>query len=117
MSDETGFDQWAIVELMGHQQIAGRVTEQSIGGAAFIRVDVPEQPPRAKRQQWDSDEPAIPAYTRLLSGGSIYAINPCTEDVAKLAADRMRTRPPIPFSMPQAALPAPDYENEADRED
>lgn len=108
MTTENSFDQWAVVELMGHQQIAGRVTEQSIGGAAFIRVDVPEQPARPKREQWDSDQPIIPAYTRFLSGGSIYAINPCTEDVAKLAAERMRTRPPLPFGMNQPALPAPD---------
>lgn len=92
------FDQWAIVELMGHQQIAGRVTEQSIGGAAFIRVDVPEQPARPKRQEWDSDMPVIPAYTRFLSGSAIYAINPCTEEVAKKCAEGIRVRPPMPYT-------------------
>lgn len=108
MTTENSFDQWAIVELMGHQQIAGRVTEQSIGGAAFIRVDVPEQPAKPKREQWDSDQPMVPAYTRFLSGGAIYAINPCSEGVAKLAAEKMRTRPPLPYGMDAPALPAPD---------
>ena len=93
---------------MGRQVIAGRVTEAVIGGAALIRVDVPEQPARKAVQSWDSDEPAIPAYTRYLGASSIYALNPCTEDVAKLAAQRMRARPPMAFGMQTAALPAPD---------
>ncbi len=38
------FDTWAVVEVMGHNTYAGRVTEQAIGGASFIRVDVPEIP-------------------------------------------------------------------------
>jgi hypothetical protein len=114
MTTETSFDQWAVVELMGHQQMAGRVTEQSIGGAAFIRVDVPEQPARAKRQSWDTDEPIIPAYTRFLSGASIYAINPCTEEVAKMTAERIRARPPLAFAAPQQ--PALAYQPDDDQE-
>jgi hypothetical protein len=86
--------------------IAGRVTEQSIGGCAFIRVDVPAQPARPATQTWDSDDPFIPAYTRYLSSSAIYAINPCSEELAKVAAERMRSRPAIPFARPPS-LPAP----------
>ena len=35
----SSFDSWAIVEIFGHQTFAGRVTEQAIGGASFVRVD------------------------------------------------------------------------------
>lgn len=35
------FEQWAILELMGHRRLAGMVTEQTIAGAAFLRIDVP----------------------------------------------------------------------------
>lgn len=35
------FEQWCLVELFGHQQVVGLVSEQTIGGQAFIRVDVP----------------------------------------------------------------------------
>lgn len=36
------FESWAIVELFGHQKIAGRVAEQQIAGTVMLRVDVPE---------------------------------------------------------------------------
>ena len=36
------FDQWCIVEVMGHQRYVGRVTEQVIAGTGFVRVDIPK---------------------------------------------------------------------------
>lgn len=36
------FEEWAILELFGHQRFAGRVSEALIGGAPFVRLDVPE---------------------------------------------------------------------------
>ncbi|MGC4059383.1 MAG: hypothetical protein QM749_00390 [Aquabacterium sp.] len=33
---------YAIVELFGHQKIAGHISEQTFGGQAMVRVDVPE---------------------------------------------------------------------------
>ena len=39
------FEQWGIVELMGHQRAAGRLSEESIGGANMLRVDMPEMAP------------------------------------------------------------------------
>jgi len=40
---DTKFEQWALVELMGHQRIAGLVSETTIAGQAIPRVDVPDQ--------------------------------------------------------------------------
>ena len=83
------FDEWALVEVMGHQQYAGRVTEQVIGGASFLRVDVPECEGR-------------PAFTKILGAGSIFCITPCSEEVARAMALRMGS---VPLS--RLALPAP----------
>lgn len=74
------FDAFAIVEVMGHQVYAGRVTEQTIAGAAFIRVDTPAVD-------------GLPAFSKLLGAGSIFAITPCDEEVALRAAASYRNRP------------------------
>jgi hypothetical protein len=74
------FETWAIVELFGHNKIAGKVSEQTIGGSSMVRVDVP-------------DTEASPAFTRLLNVSAIYAINPVTEEVAVGYAGRLQSKP------------------------
>jgi hypothetical protein len=96
MSEAKSFKSWAIVEVMGHRQFAGYVSEQAIGGASFVRVDVPEI------RDVDAD---LPAFTKLLGAGSIYAISPCTEETAKAFAARARTRAFSVYEAPR--LPAP----------
>ena len=99
------FDSWAIVELFGHQRIAGRVTEATIGGCALLRVDVPDQP-ATEGDRWSSGQSAIPAYTRYFGNGAIYSMTPCTEEVAVRAAAGMRAAPPMPFSINSLNRPA-----------
>ena len=90
---ENGFDQWCIVELFGHQVIAGKVREQTIGGSTFVRVDVP-----------DVENGSI-GFTRFYGQGAIYSITPVSEDAARLAARRCAPRP-ITIYIPELALPA-----------
>ena len=71
---------FAIVELFGHTKMAGKVTEQSIGPATFVRVDVPETPSQ-------------PSFSRLLNPSAIYAINPVTEDVMLYMAENFSAKP------------------------
>ena len=87
------FESWAIVEVMGHKRLAGFVTEQALGGASFIRVDVPEC----------GD---VAGFTQLLGASSIYAITPCTEEVARRACASFRARP-VQYLDLSRALPAP----------
>ena len=82
MSDSKTFESWAIVELLGHRQFAGFVSEQPIGGASFIRVDVPTLVANGEQ---------LPAFTKLLAAASIYAISPCTEETARAFAAQSRT--------------------------
>ena len=79
MADNT-FDTWALVELMGHSRIAGRVTDATIGGATFIRVDVPET---------SGGQPS----TRYFSPAAIYCISPVTEEIARGLAEELDSRP------------------------
>lgn len=93
MTTAATFETWAIVEVMGHRRFAGFVTEQTIGGASFVRVDVPKT----------SDE--LPAFTKLLGAGSIYAITPCTEETARAFASHIGERAFATYEAPR--LPAP----------
>jgi hypothetical protein len=90
-AEKKPFETWAIVELMGHNQIAGRVTEEPIAGTALLRVDVPQV------GEW-------PGHTKYFGGGSIYAIHPCTEDIARSAAERLQSQygyTPLPVAVPE----------------
>ena len=97
---EPVLDTWGIVELMGHRKMAGKLSEASIAGAGFIRVDVPEV------QGWDGEQ--NPAYTKYLGPASIYAITPTDEETARAAAARLRALPVdgVPYFI-RPALPAP----------
>lgn len=84
------FNEWALVELFGHQKIVGKVTEATLAGGAFLRVDVP-----AFNGQ--------PGFTRFYGPGAIYSINPVTEEIARGLMERYRNEPVSRFELPQLA--------------
>lgn len=76
---------WALVELMGHQQIVGRVSQDSSLGPALTRVDVP-------------DVAGVPGYSKLLGAASIYAVTPMDKETALHMAASIRAKPLAEFS-------------------
>lgn len=93
-------DTWAVVEVMGHNTFAGKVSEYVIGGTAFIRVDVPEIAEKVEVQHGSEyTYPTVPAFTKLIGAGSIYAITPCSEVIAREIAKRKRTVPVEVFNL------------------
>lgn len=94
------FNQPCIVEIMGFNQVAGWVTEETIAGAAMIRVDVPTTAYQ-------------PGFTKYFSSSAIYAITPVTEELAHAAAEQMRVIPVQVYIPPTNQLPAggeePDF--------
>jgi hypothetical protein len=98
------FEQWAIVEIMGHQRFAGRVSEQAVGGANFVRVDVPK-----------NDE--VDAFTKLFGPSSIYCITLVTEEVARAAAQGLRNRPVHVYDIPQLRQQPLSLPDEAERDE
>lgn len=91
-----------ILELMGHQRLAGRVTQQAYGGANLIRVDVPEVVTTGTRYQggaWADTMDVIPAHTRSLGAQAIYSINWVDEAAATLAAHSIRHQPINPYNL------------------
>ena len=127
---QANFEGWAIVELMGRQTEIGFVTTQAFGQAVMFRIDTPDLPERefvltTPDYVCDAWTPAgatvkraaSPARSRLVSPGSLYAINPCTEEAARAAIERMTHRPLILISKP-AALPLPStFDSFDDEED
>lgn len=73
------FDQWAIVELMGHQMVAGKVTEEEHFGVNLCRVDVPL--------------PDGSFATCYYGGSAIYAVKPTDEQTARDKALRSGAAP------------------------
>lgn len=82
---ESGF--WAIVEVMGHKKFAGFVSEQVLGGASFVRIDIPPVKDQGE-------------FSKLFSAGSIYCITPVLEDIARGMAGQFQERPIHPYDMP-----------------
>lgn len=94
--NSNGFDQWGILELMGHVRLAGRITEESHFGAALGRIDIPN---------------GDGFTTQYFGGGSIYRLTPTTEDIARSVAQHNQPQPvsrwELPVRVPETAAPTP----------
>lgn len=104
MNEETPkFLSWAIVELFGHQRIAGLATEQTIAGSGFLRVDVPEVG-------------EIQPFTRIFGPSAVYSIIPTSEEIAR-AYILANVSPPIHIYQPTFPVfdsSAPDFSIDED---
>ena len=78
MSDE--FQQWGIVELMGHKVVAGLIQKSEILGKPMLRVDVPVTS-------------AYQAFTQFYGDTAIYCVTFTSEDVAKRTAEEVKVNP------------------------
>ncbi len=113
MEQHNSFSGWAIVEMMGHRREIGFVTTEHYGAASLFRVDSPE----FEEREFELDRPqyvdgrmapkgskvkraALPAKSCLVGPGSIYALNPCTEETARRAIEEGIHRPLILLSVP-----------------
>jgi len=108
---EGQLETWAIVEVMGHNRYAGFARQVPMGGAAMIRVDVPEVPPydversrynydTRKEEPYTEKIPATPAFTKFLGVSSIFAITPCTKEAAMAAVKTFRSAPVTVIDLP-----------------
>lgn len=86
MSDKPIYDGWAILELMGHVRLAGRVTEESHFGVALGRIDIPT---------------ADGYTTQYFGGSSIYRLTPTTEEIARSVALHNQPAPVRTWELPK----------------
>jgi hypothetical protein len=79
-------EMWALVELFGHNRVAGKVVEAEIGGGTLIRVEVPAVKGR---------EP----LTKYYNVKAIYAITPVDEATATRMAESIDAAPINSYSL------------------
>lgn len=111
------FDHFAIVELMGHVRMAGRLTEVERFGSKLGKIEV-------------IDRAGDVVATQYFGGASVYRITPCTEETAReMAKSASSAGPDVPWNvhraiekecearMKQIEARAEDDEDEADDDD
>jgi hypothetical protein len=85
-------DSWAIVELMGHVKLAGRLTEEERFGAKMGRLDIPH---------------GDGFVTQFFGGASVYRITPVSEEVARQVAKKSDPAPVYSWDFPDKQLTGP----------
>lgn len=86
MEKSETINMWCLIELFGHQKIAGHVTEQNIAGVNMLRVQVPATE-------------TTPEFTKFYGGAAIYAINPIDEVSAIALVNQLKVSPVVPWSI------------------
>jgi len=93
LKNSAKLDEWCLVELFGHQRIVGHVTEATIAGGAFIRVDVPR-----KGTQGEETE-----FTRFFGPSAIYSLSPIGKEMAVEYAESLAAAPVHAYDVPKLA--------------
>lgn len=115
VSEEQTFASWAIMELMGHRRLAGKVTVQELAGARFFRIDIPS---RATKKEDQVENPPEFISTQFFGPAAIYCLTPTTEEIARAVAvesnpapinqwelRRLMPPPPVPAPADQTTVP------------
>jgi hypothetical protein len=92
MSDGESYSGWAIVELMGHRRLAGKVSQVEQYGSAMLRLDVPGP----LEEEWS---------TQFYSGAAIYCITPTNEEIVRGLALRIQPEPVSRWELPAPERP------------
>lgn len=82
---------WAFVEIMGHNKVAGRVSERKVGVAVMLQVDVP-----------NADEGF--SHSQLFSPQAVFSILPTTEEWCRKFSKARVDYSPLPYIPPTRQL-------------
>lgn len=75
--------EWAILELMGHRQRIGYVSEVERYGGKLLRIDLPFQ------------DGSAGSVTEFYGATSIYSLRPVSEQIARDMAKRLSDPRPV----------------------
>ena len=82
------YEGWAILELMGHRRLGGKVSEVTQYGAAMLRIDV-------------YGKEAEPLATQFYPATAIYCLTPTEEETARRVGELSRPAPVQPWELPR----------------
>ena len=78
---------YAIVSLYGHTVLAGKISEITIAGVGFIKIEIPAVPP-------DHNDPEpIKAHDEIIGTAAIFGMEPTTEQAMFHCACQVRHVP------------------------
>jgi len=89
---QPGYECWSILELMGHRRLGGFVREVQLGGAGFLRIDVP------------GDADGETHSTQFYPPSSVYCLTPVSEEAARIVARSSRPEPLTYYEIPRPKL-------------
>ena len=92
--DQETIETWAYIEIMGHNRIAGRVSERKVGIQVMLQVDVP-------------NEKEGFSHTELFSPSAIFSIKPTTEEWCRNYVGAQVNYDVLPFVPPTKQLKEP----------
>lgn len=104
IDNQETLETWAYIEIMGHNRIAGRVSERKVGIQVMLQVDVPKP-----------DEGF--SHTELFSPSSIFSIKPTTEEWCRKFVGARVNYEVLPFIPPTRQLKEPDFGNQFSEDD
>lgn len=93
------YAEWSIIELMGHRRLGGFVSETTLAGGAFLRVDVP------------GDAEGETHSTQYYPPSSVYCLTPVSEEAARVVARQSRPQPVTHWELPAARRGGYDSED------
>lgn len=100
---QTAYEGWALLELLGHRQRVGKVSEAEIYGGKLIKIDIPVK-------ELDGEY-----VTEYYGCASIYALRPISEDIAQSYITRLGDPRPIrPADYQPKFQDAIEYEDSGD---
>jgi len=116
------YEGWAKLELFGHRVIAGYLREVEQYGEKFCQIVTPDLPAvPADPANYQHALPAMPQHLQTYGGKAIYCMTPCSEEVARRIAERIRHEaiPPAdtrPLQI-EAASAANEYDDDGENSD
>jgi hypothetical protein len=93
------FEEYCILELMGHGRAAGLVKEVNIAGQGFLRIDVP-------------DADGNTQVTQFLNPTSIYRMTPVEKAIAVEIVSRLHNPPVQRYELRRLMPPELEYPEE-----